>query len=171
MILPAVDLGLMAEHLSTHKGMLHKLKGYYSRATNAELKEIIGLQINVMRMHVKVMLQLINPYNQNSPEVTPLHALSDDPFRKKTGEPATAHDHAIALEARASAKNMAGDNFFSALLMKDNHVRNAHIQMALQQASLQEMYSRLIKRMGLGYTPHASINAQIGTYQHFEQLF
>ncbi len=38
MSLPAVDLGIMAEHLSTHEGMINKLKIYYPLLTKPVLK-------------------------------------------------------------------------------------------------------------------------------------
>ncbi|WP_257345743.1 hypothetical protein [Pseudalkalibacillus decolorationis] len=34
MSLPAIDLGLMAEHLATHEGMISKLKHYHSKVTD-----------------------------------------------------------------------------------------------------------------------------------------
>lgn len=59
--LPATDLGLMAEHLTAHKGIINKLEVYHEKVTNSKLKEIIALQTDMMRVHVKVMLALINP--------------------------------------------------------------------------------------------------------------
>ncbi|MDA7027714.1 hypothetical protein PJ311_14095 [Bacillus sp. CLL-7-23] len=47
-------------------------------------------------------------------------------------------DKANALEARATAKSMTTENFFSALMTKNLNVRHAHLQMTLQQALFQE---------------------------------
>ncbi len=65
---------------------------------------------------------------------------------------------------------MADNNFVSALMMKNPNVRYAHIEMALQQAALQERYGELIKRMGWAFVPHVSVQAQINTYQHFQHI-
>src|SRR5699024_3336103 len=43
--LPSVDLGLMAEHLSTHEGMINKLKVYHINTTNPDsIPTISGLE-------------------------------------------------------------------------------------------------------------------------------
>ncbi|UOQ94376.1 hypothetical protein MUO14_05315 [Halobacillus shinanisalinarum] len=44
MTLPVVDLGLMAEHLTTHKGIISKLKRYHSMVSIVALKEILSIQ-------------------------------------------------------------------------------------------------------------------------------
>lgn len=171
MTLPATDLGLMAEHLSTHEGMLNKLKYYHNKVTNAELKEVIGLQINGMRAHVRVMLMLINPYQDEYVEVPPLEANTRNQYhREKTWGQNTLDNKSIALEARASAKCMANENFVSALMMKNSNAKHAHIEMALQQATLQEMYGEFIKKMGWAFVPHVSEEDQINTYQHFQHI-
>ncbi|UOQ93983.1 spore coat protein [Halobacillus shinanisalinarum] len=171
MTLPATDLGLMAEHLSTHEGMLNKLKYYHTEVTNTELKQIIDLQIEVMRTHVKVMLMLINPYQNEYVEVPPLEFYTGNQYRREEAWGRnTLNNKSIALEARAGAKSMADNNFVSALMMKDPNVRHAHIEMALQQAAFQERYGELIKRMGWAFVPHVSVQDQINTYQHFQHI-
>lgn len=70
--LPANDIGLMAEHLSTHEGMINKLKIYHMNVKRLELKDTIDLQIKVMHAHVEVMLSLINPQNDDYVEVPDL---------------------------------------------------------------------------------------------------
>lgn len=54
----------------------------------------------------------------------------------------------IALEAHTTAKCMSNENYVSALMMKDKNVRNAHVEMALQQLAVQEKYAVFIKEMG-----------------------
>lgn len=171
MRLPAVDLGLMAEHLPTHEGILNKLKHYLAKVTNADLKDIISLQISVMRAHVKVMLLLINPYQNGYVAVPPLEAYSGNHyFKEEAWGQDPSKNKSIALEARATAKCMANDNFISALMMKNPNVKHAHIEMALQQAFLQERYSQFIQRMGWEFVPHVSVQDQINTYQHFQHI-
>lgn len=171
MTLPATDLGIMAEHLSTHKGEINKLEKYYSVASDADLKEILALQINVMQTHVKVMLMLINPYQNGYVEVPPLEAYPGNQLPRGTwGKDPLLNNKTIALEARATAKCMANENFVSALMMKNTNVRNAHIEMALQQANLQERYGHFIKKMGWAFVPHVSVEDQLNTYQHFQHL-
>ncbi|WP_158701726.1 hypothetical protein [Lentibacillus sp. Marseille-P4043] len=55
--------------------------------------------------------------------------------------------------------------------MKDQNVRHAHVEMALQQLTLMEMYEALMKRMGWSFTPRVSTQDQVNTYQHFYQTF
>jgi hypothetical protein len=57
-----------------------------------------------------------------------------------------------------------------ALMMKDPNARHAHIEMALQQAAVQERYSGVIKSMGWAFVPHVSVQDQINTYQHFQHV-
>src|SRR5690625_5468491 len=71
--LPAVDLGLMADHLIAHEGVINKLELYQTKVTNATLKEIIVSHTSVMRDHVRVMLALINPYLNEHLELTPIN--------------------------------------------------------------------------------------------------
>ncbi|UOR12078.1 spore coat protein [Halobacillus amylolyticus] len=158
----------MAEHLSTHEGMLSKLKYYHNEVTNAELKQIIDLQIEVI--HVKVMLMLINPYQNGYIEVPSLESFTGDQYRpEEAWGQNTLNNKSIALEARAGTKSMADNNFVSALMMKNPNVRRAHIEMALQ-AALQERYGELIKRMGWAFVPHVSVQDQIDTYQHLQHI-
>src|SRR5699024_8678531 len=77
------------------------------------------------------------------------------------------NDKWIALEAHAGAKLMSNENYTSALLMKDRNVRNAHVEMAMQQLEIQKRYSDFINRMGWSFVPHADAQEQVKTYQHF----
>jgi spore coat protein CotF len=124
-----------------------------------------------MRTHVKVMLMLINPYQNGYVEVPALETYTENQFHRESWNDGTIlKNKPIALEARAGAKCMANENFVSALMMKNPNVRQAHIEMALQQATLQEQYSDFIKRMGWAFVPHVSLQDQINTYQHFQHI-
>ncbi|UOR11690.1 hypothetical protein [Halobacillus amylolyticus] len=171
MTLPATDLGLMAEHLAAHKGMINKLKRYYSTVSITALKKIISLQVNTMSAHVRVMLTLINPNHGGYVEVPPLHYMKNSPSADAFDQNLGSDNKWIALEAHAAAKSMATTNFTSALLMKDTNVKYAHIEMALQQVTLQEMYAEVIKGREWSFVPHVSVDDQINTYQHYQNLF
>lgn len=166
--LPSIDLGLMAEHLSAHEGEINKLELYQRKVINTDLKSIINLQANIMRDHVRVMLALINPHQNGQVELNPINM----GHYTYMGEKQTnAQDKWIAIEAHTTAQNMSNENFFSALMMKDQHVRKIHVQMALQQLELQGKYSEFIKRNGWGFTPYASVHEQLGTLQHYQHVF
>jgi hypothetical protein len=168
MTLPSLDLGLMSEHLTVHQGVIYKLRKYHEKITDGELKEIILLQIKIMSEHVRVMLQLINPNQNNYVEVPPLHFYTSIQFPQHTGRQRdNFKNKPIALEARMTAKSMANENFVSALMMKNPNARHAHIEMALQQTTIQEKYGELIKSRGWEYVPHVCLEEQFNTYQHF----
>ncbi|WP_188206981.1 hypothetical protein [Alkalibacillus aidingensis] len=168
--LPAIDLGLMAEHLSAHEGVINKLKAYKGTVTNKRLRDIIELQETTMRMHVWIMLGLINPEYNNYIEVPPLNAPFVRHYSEKEGYENTTNNKWIALEAHNTAKNMSNENYKSALMMQDTNVKNAHIEMALQQYQIKEKYAEIIKEMGWEFTPHTSEQEQINTYRNFQHL-
>ncbi|MCM3715453.1 hypothetical protein M3202_15385 [Alkalihalobacillus oceani] len=72
MILPAIDVGLMAEHLSTHEGVLHKLEHDYHKVKNPVLQQVIAQQFRIMRAHIKVMLSLLDPNQHQWIHLPPL---------------------------------------------------------------------------------------------------
>src|SRR5699024_660269 len=156
--LPAIDLGLMAEHLAAHEGIINKLELYQTKVINASLKEIISLQINVMREHARVMLALINPHQNEYVKLKPLNEhvrhynLQAEDHRTKQ------MDKWIALEAQDTAKSMSNENYASALMMQNQHVSTIHVQMALQQLEIKNKYSELIEKMGWVFTPFAHIH-------------
>lgn len=170
-VLPSVDLGLMAEHLTAHEGVINKLNVYHEKVTNTDLKEIIALQANMMRVHVGVMLALINPYQKDYVEVPPLNTYISSFFPRRVSEHKVNFDNKwIALEAHTTAKCMSNENYFSALMMKDSNVRNAHVEMALQQLAVLAKYADFIKSMGWSFVPNASIEEQVNTYQHYKYM-
>lgn len=56
---------------------------------------------------------------------------------------------------------MSNENFTSALKMKDHNVRNAHVEMALQQLDILKMYSEFINKMGWVLTPKVTTETQV----------
>ncbi|MFC7063571.1 spore coat protein [Halobacillus seohaensis] len=170
MTLPSIDLGLMSEHLAAHEGIIHKLENYLSKVTSTELRETIDLQVNVMRAHVKVMLMLINPYLHEYVVVPPLSTHKSNHGPQANTMEQNLKNKPIALEARSTAKSMANENFTSALFMKNHNVKQAHIEMALQQVTIQEKYNEYIKKMGWAFVPYASLQEQIHTYQNYQRM-
>ncbi|KAA0545263.1 hypothetical protein FZW96_17945 [Bacillus sp. BGMRC 2118] len=141
MILPAIDVQLMNEHLTTHEGVLYKLRIYYHHAKNPILKQIIQKQYMVMLDHVRVMLELLDPNRTKDAKLAPIQVdIVPSPLEGVIAD----QDKPLAIEGRATGQNMANTNFMSALMMKNPHVKSIHKEMALQQAKLQESYSRFL---------------------------
>lgn len=170
-VLPTIDLGLMAEHLSAHEGILNKLALYETKVTNTVLKEIIILQINVMQSHVKAMLALINPDHSGYVELPHLNEYNINGYWQVLKESGHFDNNKwIALESYNTAKSMSNENYISSLMMKNQNVRIIHAQMALQQFALQSKYAELIKEMGWAFVPYATVQEQINTYQHYQYI-
>ncbi|MED3971704.1 hypothetical protein P4658_29075 [Priestia megaterium] len=170
MILKAIDLSLMSEHLMTHKGVLKKLAYYYCSVKSPLLKQTIYEQFLIMRNHVHVMLKLMDPEHNEDVSVLALNQIElvDIPCPEPI---LRLGDKNILLEAHTTAKSMALDNFNSALKMKASNVKSIHVQMALQQVQLEERYSELGEKMGLNQSPDTSAEEQISTIKQFEHLF
>lgn len=166
MRLPSVDLGLMAEHLATHEGMISKLKMYYGYVGNAVLKTVIGVHIEVLKRHVRIMLELIDPYQMGPIQLNRMGDIHLNNFVEALSE----HEKAISLEARATAKSMAADNFTSALLMKDMQVKFIHIEMALQEVKLQSLYNEIIQQINADFTPKATEQMQLQTLEKYKHV-
>ncbi|KRG13956.1 hypothetical protein ACA30_13615 [Virgibacillus soli] len=163
MTLPAIDLGLMTEHLGTHEGMINKLKIYYQTVRNPILKNLLYIHIHVLRNHVRAMLAFIDS-NQKGP--SHLHSMEDVHQINVYGS-FTEEEKDIVLEARATAKLMASDNFMSALMMEDTNVKHVHIEMALQEVKLQSMYNEVIKYITGDFTPKVTEEMQQLTFQKY----
>ncbi|TFB25010.1 hypothetical protein E3U55_01060 [Filobacillus milosensis] len=168
--LPSVDLGIMAEHLAAHEGVINKLQYYHSIASNQILKDILSLQTEIMLNHVEVMSSFINPRINQELNVPPLDIYQDVSFNFDSND-YQYHDNWITLETHNTAKCMANQNYVSSLMMKDARVKKAHEEMALQQAHIQELYGRLISMMDWSYVPQSSIDSQTKTYQFYNQVF
>ncbi|MFS0888833.1 spore coat protein [Peribacillus frigoritolerans] len=170
MIIKSIELGLMAEHLTAHKGILAKLHNYYCSAHNPELKQIIHDQFIIMRNHVGVMLMLIDPEINERVTVGELKKVQPIEFIcREKGFP--MRDRDIALEGRSTAKSMSEDNYLSALRMETLNIRHIHIQMAIQQTALQERYGNLIKKKRWADIPDASLGEQEKTLSLFKEMY
>jgi hypothetical protein len=163
MSLPAVDIGIMAEHLSSHEGVINKLKMYYGSVNNPVLRKLLNLNINTLRNHVVVMLALIDP--ERNKEV---HLPDMESYHLHISEgKLTKLDKDIALEARAAAKLMGSNNFNSALMMKDINVKNIHLQMSYQDITMQMLYDNFLKGMNGEFVPKVSKEMQRLTLQKY----
>ncbi|MBM6618965.1 hypothetical protein [Bacillus suaedaesalsae] len=167
MILPAIDVQLMNEHLRTHEGVLYKLRIYYHHAKNPILKEIIQKQYMVMLDHVRVMLELLNPNRTTDVKLAPIQV---DIVPSPLGGPIADQDKPLAIEGRATGQNMANMNFMSALMMKNSHVKAIHKEMALQQSQLQESYSRFLSTAFNEKPPMSSPEEQLTIINRHKHL-
>ncbi|MBY4605716.1 MULTISPECIES: spore coat protein [Bacillus] len=166
MKLPAADLGIMAEHLSTHEGVISKLKAYESAVRHNDLRYLLHLHASLLRSHVTAMLALIDPAQTSEvhlPEMPLVHFY-------QLSRALSAAEKDIALEARSTAKLMGSDNFNSALMMKHPNVRNIHLQMSFQDAALQMLYTLLIRRGNGEFVPMASEQMQRLTLQNYQHV-
>jgi hypothetical protein len=163
MNLPAVDLGIMAEHLSTHEGVINRLKMYIKTVQNHMLKKILELHLIVLRNHVKTMLALIEPNRTHEVHLPEMNSLDWDVGIGKLEE----YEKDIALDTRSTAKLMGSDNFNSALMMKDSNVKNIHLKMSYQDVNMQMMYDHLIKLTQGDFIPRVSAEMQRLTLQHY----
>jgi hypothetical protein len=145
LILPAIDVQLMNEHLTTHEGVLYKLRIYYHHVQHPTLKQIIHKQYMVMEDHVRVMLRLMDPNRTEWVYLAhiDLNIVPDSP--KSQDSYIHSQDKPIAIEASATAKSMANTNFMSSLMMKNPNVKSVHLEMAIQQAKLKDSYSKFIQ--------------------------
>ncbi|MFC4322259.1 hypothetical protein [Litchfieldia salsa] len=166
MTLPAVDLGIMSEHLSTHEGVINKLKMYYVSVSNPVLKKMLMLHIQTLRNHVTTMLELMNPSSHH------VHLKEMANFESHSVlVQLTEVEKDITLEVRATAKLMGSDNFNSALMMKDPKVKNIHLKMSYQDITLQMLYDKLLKDLGGGeYIPKVSDEVQRMTFEKFHHV-
>ncbi|MGG7620783.1 hypothetical protein [Bacillus coreaensis] len=157
MILPTIDVQLMNEHLTTHEGVLYKLRIYYYHSKHPILKQIIQKQYMVMQDHIRVMLELLDPYRTNEVNLAPIQL---DLLPSSLEGPIAQQDKPVAIEGRSTGQNMANLNFISALMMKDPKVKAIHKEMSMQQAKLQEQYSRFISKAFNEKPPMSSIEQQ-----------
>jgi hypothetical protein len=159
----------MAEHLNVHKGQLRKLANYYCAVKDSELREIIYNQYLVMKNHVKVMLLLMDPNQNESITAESLKKVvpTDIPCQGSN----IMSEQEIAIEGKNTAKTMAHDNFSSALMMKAHNVRDIHVHMALQQTMIQERYNKFIEKHKYDVSPSTTTQTQVGTMQEFKKMY
>ncbi|WP_226670127.1 hypothetical protein [Metabacillus litoralis] len=163
MRLPASDLGLMAEHLAAHEGIINKFKRDYLVIQNPTLKQLLYTSITIMRDHVRVMLALIDPQNNGTVHLANIPIQQEEFVYHNMSE----KEKHVALEARATSKAMASDNFTSALRMKNTNAKHVHVEMAKQQVKLQGLYNEMIQQINGDYTPKATEKEQIKTFQKY----
>lgn len=152
MKLPAIDLGLMAEHLAAHEGVIFKLQTYYQNVQNPLLKRVLKSHIDTLQVHVAVMLSLIDP---NRIHEVQLPKVNEILFNETLGH-LLPWEKDIALEGRFTAKSMGTNNFNSGTMMKDENVKTIHLQMSYQDIYFQKMYNNLITASDGGFVPMAS---------------
>ncbi|HZG58697.1 hypothetical protein [Paenibacillus sp.] len=166
MRLPAVDTGLMANHLEKHEAILAKLSLYRTLAKDETYDRIVSEQIRVMLDHVRAMLELLDPERREPVRLKPI-----------------AHRFAAALmaewpldfkqllaETRATSLNMARENFLSALQMHHPNAKRVHVDMALQQVHFAERYGELMRAHGWEQHPMASPEEQRETIARFAHM-
>jgi tRNA(Glu) U13 pseudouridine synthase TruD len=164
MRIPAIDLGLMAEHLAAHEGVLYKLGIYHQNVQNKTFRNILKSHINTLRNHVAVMLMLIDPNRVEKVNLPDIQQIEID------GPPETlkSWEKNMALESRFTANSMGTNNFNSAAMMKNENVKNIHLQMAYQDIQFQKMYNKLIA--SADFVPMALPDMQWMTVQKYQHL-
>ncbi len=163
MRLAAVDLGIMAEHLATHEGMISKLKWYHAKVSNPILKQLLHSHIVILKSHVQAMLALVDPRYHGQVSIPRVEEVQ----LNLQNQTFTEAEVDITLEVRGMAKLMAGDNFMSALMMKDKNVKHIHVQMAEQDKKFQSMYNEIVKYVNAAYVPKATEQEQLETLKKY----
>ncbi|MBP3952884.1 hypothetical protein [Bacillus suaedae] len=161
-MLKTVDVGLMANHLSSHQGVIRRLELYTKLTKNQQLNQIFNQQIGAMKNHVQVMNMLLNPHQTNQQITVP--PIPQNGMQMQQPQPTPADiditDRDMALDAHFTATAMANDNFVSASSMKNIQVKHLHIEMAMQQFQLAEQHERLAEQMGWMTHPVATTTEQ-----------
>jgi hypothetical protein len=165
MKLPAIDLGLMAEHLAAHEGVIFKLKIYHQNVQNTALKSTLRVHIDILKSHVAAMLLLIDPTTVQKVQIPDIQHSIQEPIGNLL-----PWEKDIALESRTTAKLMGTDNFNSAALMKNDNVKSIHTKMANQDIQLQKMYNKIVAAANADYVPMASIEEQWMTLQKYQHV-
>lgn len=163
---PAVDLGIMAEHLPTHEGVISKLKIFKEIVDNQEIKKLLQLNIQMLREHVRAMLELIDPDHNGEVKLAELPDMDLNTEMLNLSE----QEKDIVLETRAASKLMGSDNFNSALMMKDMNVKNIHIQMAYQDVRMQVLYNMVVEHVNGDFTPRVTEAMQSKTYEKYKHI-
>ncbi|WP_186580098.1 hypothetical protein [Aquibacillus kalidii] len=169
--LPVSDFRLMTEHLVKHKGMINKLGDYEEVVQHPTLKHIIGVNKRVMESHVEAMILFINPeYNE------PIHLSPVEPFDLESLEgydelESCMPDQLIVPNLIQMTERMSNTNHQSALKMRHKNVRTCHIEMALQQETLNESYCLYAKQMGWANVSDTVDEIQLEAYEYFQNMY
>ncbi|MFT9597418.1 hypothetical protein [Mesobacillus sp.] len=166
MNLPAADLGIMAEHLPTHEGVISKLRIFKEIVDDQELKKLIQLNIQMLREHVRAMLELIDPNRKGEVKLADMPDIQLNTEMLKLSE----QEKDIVLETRAVSKLMGSNNFNSALMMKDMNVKNIHIQMAYQDVRMQMLYNMVVEHVNGDFTPLVTEAMQSKTHEKYKHI-
>jgi hypothetical protein len=166
MRLPAIDLGLMAEHLAAHEGVIYKLRIYHQNVQDKTLRKVLKSHIDMLQNHVAIMLMLIDP---NRVEHVYLPEIKEIYLNEPLGNLSQSEKN-IVLESRFTAKSMGTNNFNSATMMKNDNVKNIHLQMSYQDIEFQKMYNKLIVAADADFTPMASPEMQWMTLQKYQHV-
>ncbi|WP_093041197.1 hypothetical protein [Thalassobacillus cyri] len=170
MILKMIDLSLMAEHLPVHKAELDKLASYICVLQNQEVKQVAEEQYMIMQNHVKVMIGLMNPNENETIDVNALHQWEPVQLDCQNVSPGMTQEN-ILIELIASAETMANKNFNSGLRMKAENVRNIHVHMALQQMMILNRYLALKDKLLKDTAPQSTLEKQTKTFEEFKRMF
>lgn len=169
MLLPASDLGLITSHLPAHDGMLMKVKLLAKEAKDEKLINLLNLKAGIIRSHVRIMMDMLDPDKSGFEKIPDFDELPQNQFETTT-RGSKKMDRHIAMEIKTSAEAMAKDNFVSALKMKDLKVKEAHIEMALQQVTLLEMITEFLKENEADVTPLGTVDEQKKVVNHFSHI-
>ncbi len=170
MILKMIDLSLMAEHLPVHKAELDKLASYICTIQDSEIKRAATEQYMIMENHVKVMIALMDPVQNETISIEDLHKWEPVQFSCQQNDIGMSEEN-ILKELATSAESMANKNFNSGLRMKAENVRNIHIHMALQQSTMLNRYNALMNKFIKDTAPVSSRREQEETMETFKKMF
>ncbi|WP_082235470.1 hypothetical protein [Halobacillus massiliensis] len=170
MILKMIDLSLMAEHLPVHKAELDKLELYICNIQNSEIKQVATEQYMIMQNHVKVMIALMNPIQNENIGINDLHKWEPVQLNCQQISIGMSQENML-IELMNTAETMANKNFNSGLRMKAENVRNIHIHMALQQMMILNRYIALKNKFIKDTAPESSRKEQEKTFHTFKNMF
>ncbi|HLR22937.1 MAG TPA: hypothetical protein VK100_04345 [Pseudogracilibacillus sp.] len=149
----------MANHLSAHKSIIKRLELYTTLIQNSNILSILNEQITVMKNHIQVMNELLDP-KQSTVNLPPISSNLNTAVTNQIAPSYEMGEKDIAVDAHFTASAMAKDNFNSSENMKNKQVKKLHSSMALQQATIAEAYEDLMNKMGWMNQPDASITEQ-----------
>lgn len=157
-----IDVGLMANHLSAHQGVISRVKVYMQNANDERLASILQIQMTTLKNHVVVMNELLDPSKNNQsvnlPPVPPIVNFYREAINRVN---LGITDKDMLLDAHFTATALANNNFISANNMKDSRVKQLHIEMGLQQSNIAEQYHMLGKQLGWMSHPDAIVDEQL----------
>ncbi|MDT0163561.1 hypothetical protein [Bacillus sp. AG4(2022)] len=170
MLVPATDMGLIATHLSAHDGLIAKIKMHEKKVESEELKYVLNKKLDLLRSHVRLMMEMLDPAKSDFQEVPSLDELPSGNQPVGKVQNASQLDKHIALETKKAAESMALDNFISALKMQDPKVKHAHVQFALQEIEIIKDVTEILKEVGAEITPLGTEEEQQKIMRHFEHI-